>query len=89
MPKPQPLFWCPMLLDTTVPLPVRGYLVSVCRKRLLSVVFFDFADGFGSIDRDLLVKVGRDFGISGKLFLHIRRYQQKLHTTPCRVSTVV
>jgi len=31
------------------------------------VVFF--ADPFGSIDRDLLVKVGRDFGISGKLFL--------------------
>ena len=30
------------------------------------VVFFDFADAFGSVDRDrLLVKVGRDFGISG------------------------
>jgi len=39
------------------------------------VVFFDFADAFGSVDRDrLLVKVGRDFGISGKLFLHIRSF---------------
>ena len=39
------------------------------------VVFFDFADAFGSVDRDcLLVKVGRDLGISGKLVLHIRRF---------------
>jgi len=38
-------------------------------------VFFDFADAFGSVDRNrLLLKVSRDFGISGKLFMHINSF---------------
>jgi len=39
------------------------------------VVFFDFTDAFGSVDRNLLLfKLGRDFGISGRLFLHINSF---------------
>ena len=36
------------------------------------VVFFDFADAFGTVDRKcLLYKIANDFGLTGKLFLHI------------------
>jgi len=39
------------------------------------VLFFDFFDAFGSVNRSrLLVKIGRDFGISGRLFLHIQSF---------------
>ena len=35
-------------------------------------LFFDLSDAFGSVNRcRLLYKLGKDFGISGKLFLHI------------------
>jgi len=38
-------------------------------------VFFDFADAFGSVDRNrLLLKVSRDFGVSGRLFMHINSF---------------
>ena len=39
------------------------------------MVFFDFTDAFGSVNRaKLLDKVGKDFGISGRLFLHIHSF---------------
>ena len=39
------------------------------------VVFFDFVDAFGTVDRKcLLYKIAKDFGISGKLFLHINSF---------------
>ena len=39
------------------------------------VVFFDFADAFGTVDRKcLLYKIAKDFGISGKMFLHISSF---------------
>ena len=35
-------------------------------------MFFDFTDAFGTVSRrHLLHKISRDFGISGRLFLHI------------------
>ena len=45
---------------------------SLLRGEVAGAVFFDFTDAFGSVNRDhLLLKIGRDFGISGQLFLHI------------------
>jgi len=39
------------------------------------VVFFDFTDAFGRVDRKwLLYKLAEDFGITGKLFLHIASF---------------
>jgi len=38
-------------------------------------VFFDFTDAFGRVDRKcLLDKIAKDFGITGKLFLHIASF---------------
>ena len=37
--------------------------------------FFDFTDAFGTVNRrHLLLKISRDFGISGRLFLHIASF---------------
>ena len=55
-------------------------LVEKVKKALINgekvgVVFFDFTDAFGSVNRTrLLEKLGVDFGISGKLFLHIKSF---------------
>ena len=39
------------------------------------VVFFDFTDTFGSVDRsELLYKLGMNFYIKGKLFLHLHYF---------------
>jgi len=39
------------------------------------VVFFDFADAFGRVDRKcFLYKMAKDFGINGKLFVHIASF---------------
>ena len=39
------------------------------------VVFFDFTNAFGRVDRQcLLYKLSKDFGITGKLFLHISSF---------------
>ena len=39
------------------------------------VVFFDFTDAFGRVDRQcLLYKLAKDFGITGKVFLHISSF---------------
>ena len=38
-------------------------------------MFYDFSDAFGSVNRNrLLYKLGKDFGISGNLFLHIQSF---------------
>ena len=55
-------------------------LVEQVKKGLLQghkvgVVFYDFSDAFGSVNRNrLLYKLGSDFGITGKLFLHIHSF---------------
>ena len=39
------------------------------------VVFFDFTDAFGRVDRKcLLYKMAKEFGITGKLFLHVASF---------------
>jgi len=39
------------------------------------VVFFDFTDAFGRVDRKcLLYKIAKEFGITGKLFLHLASF---------------
>ena len=39
------------------------------------VVFFDFTDAFGRVDRKcLLYKIAKDFGITGKLFLRVASF---------------
>ena len=39
------------------------------------IVFFDFTDAFGSVDRwKLLYKLGKNFNIKGKLFLHLHDF---------------
>ena len=39
------------------------------------MVFFDFTDAFGSVDRKcLLYKMAKDFGITGKLYLHVASF---------------
>jgi len=48
---------------------------AILEGKQAGVVFFDFADAFGSVNRQLLLlKLGKDFGISGKLFLHIHSF---------------
>jgi len=43
--------------------------------RQLELFFFDISDAFGSVNRcRLLYKLDKDFGICGKLFLHIRSF---------------
>ena len=60
--------------------PTSMMLVEKVKKALINgekvgVVFFDFKDAFGSVNRTrLLEKLGVDFGISGKLFLHIKSF---------------
>ena len=55
-------------------------LVEEIKKGLIDgqkagAVFYDFTDAFGSVSRDrLLYKLGKDFGISGRLFLHIQSF---------------
>jgi len=55
-------------------------LIEKVKKALIKgekagVIFFDFTDAFGSVNRaKLLEKVGRDFGISGRLFMHIHSF---------------
>ena len=50
-------------------------LLVVVEDELAGAVFFDFTDAFGSVNRDhLLLKIGRDFGVTGRLFLHIARF---------------
>lgn len=55
-------------------------VVEKVKKSLLcdefaGAVFFDFIDAFGSVNRDhLLLKIGRDFNITGRLFLHIASF---------------
>jgi len=55
-------------------------VVEKIKKSLLSgelagAVLFDFTDAFGSVNRDhLLLKIGRDFGITGRLYLHIASF---------------
>jgi len=55
-------------------------LVEQVKKALIQgqkvgVVFYDFTDAFGSVNRNrLLYKLGNDFGISGRLFLHIHSF---------------
>ena len=44
------------------------------------VVFFDFSDAFGSVNRTkLLYKIHKDFGITGKLFLHLHDFLSNRH----------
>ena len=48
---------------------------SLLQDELAGAVFFDFTDAFGSVNRDhLLLKIGRDFGVTGGLFLHIASF---------------
>ena len=48
---------------------------SLIAGNIAGVVFFYFSDAFGSVDRNLLLlKLGRDFGITGRLFLHIHSF---------------
>jgi len=60
-------------------------LVEKVKKALINgekvgVVFFDFKDAFGSVNRTLLLeKLGVDFGISGKLFLHIKSFLDDIY----------
>ena len=36
-------------------------------------VFYDFTDAFGSVERKrLITKINRDFGVTGRLLLHIQ-----------------
>lgn len=46
--------------------------LGVLEGRSCGAIFFDFTDAFGSVDRSLLLgKLRRDFGIRGRLFLHL------------------
>lgn len=45
---------------------------TLVNKQLLGVLFFDFTDAFGTVNRKkLLLKLCRDFGVSGKLMSYI------------------
>ena len=49
--------------------------VGVAEKKHCGVLFFDFADAFGSVDRaKLLEKLFVDFDIHGNLFLHLASF---------------
>jgi len=38
-------------------------------------VFYDFTDAFGSVERKrLIIKINRDFGVTGRLLLHIHSF---------------
>jgi len=44
-------------------------------NRIIIPCFFHFSDAFGSVNRTrLLHKIGKDFGITGRLFLHIQSF---------------
>jgi len=48
---------------------------SLIRGNKAGAIFFDFSDAFGSVNRNrLLYKIANDFGITGKLFLHIQSF---------------
>ena len=55
-------------------------LVENVKKSLIDgeaagAVFYDFSDAFGSVNRNrLLYKLGKDFKVAGKLFLHIQSF---------------
>jgi len=43
------------------------------------VVFFYFSDAFGSVNRNrLLMKIGRDFKVTGQSFLHIEFFEAQI-----------
>ena len=45
---------------------------TLVNKQLLGVLFFDFADAFGTVNKKtLLLKLCRDFGVSGKLMFYV------------------
>ena len=45
------------------------------------VIFFDFSDAFGGVNRkNLLLKINKDFGITGKVFLHLHDFLSNRHT---------
>ena len=45
---------------------------AILEKKVAGVVFFDFTDAFGNVNRNKLIqKLWRDLGIRGKLFLHL------------------
>ena len=45
---------------------------NVLNSQYTGVIFFDFADAFGTVNRKkLLLKLGQDFGVSGKLMTYI------------------
>ena len=47
-------------------------------------MFFDFTDAFGSVNRkSLLIKINRDFGVTGRLLLHIDSF---LRDTVARIK---
>jgi len=49
--------------------------VFLLRGQSAGSVFYDFTDAFGNVNRkNLLYKIGKNFGISGKLFLHIQSF---------------
>jgi len=48
---------------------------SLIRGSKAGAIFFDFSDAFDSVNRNrLLYKIAKDFGITGKLFLHIHSF---------------
>jgi len=48
---------------------------AIIESKKVGVVFFDFADAFGIVNRNLLLlKLGKNLGLSGKLFLHIHSF---------------
>ena len=48
----------------------------------VGIVFFDFSDAFGSVNRyHLLHKLGKDFDLSGNLFLHIHSFLEDRYAT--------
>jgi len=55
-------------------------LIEMVKSEVISgnkagVIYFDFRDAFGTVDRNILLrKLGCDFGISGRLFLHIQSF---------------
>ena len=54
---------------------VEKIMKSLLLGEVAGAVFYDFKDAFGSVNRDhLLLKIGRDFGVTGRLFLHIARF---------------
>ena len=53
----------------------QALLILVEQVQKVGVVFYDFTDAFRTVNGNrLLYKLGNDFGISGKLFLHIHSF---------------